>query len=453
MIMKKCKQVVAGMMIAIMIICFMPVNTYAGRSWSLSGILYPNWIKEGNTFSLGGTVNSDSDITCLTAALIDSWGNAKCAKTVYPNSRSYDLKGIDAAMLFNKLEPNPYNYRVTITNASGTFNVIDDGFIIYRGEKPKLVGNIDCSKEFQLCLKEDPNYVVDLEGNYDGTNVLVRPNAGQSSSYWRIEKSDSDSYFIVNKDTGLALNVAGCGFPNGTNITANTKINDYEQKWWFIKDGDSYEIMARQNFLLLSTQNKNPEQNPNIQLWRNIDWSNQRFILKPVGGGNVEIAVEEANESKTLDINWGHIKRVGYQPKGSQTCGCYALAYCRTILDGKVHYWYEYRKNKNSSLAVPSKAGYYIRHKDSKQEVYKAVYGNINSGNPVVVYVEGKRSTGHYVTIIGYTNVKNSDDLCADNFIIIDPCYRGKNPKAENLGGVGYTLKRTKKSVYEYWSN
>ena len=46
--------------------------------------------------------------------------------------------------------------------------------------------------------------------------------------------------------------------------------------------------------------------------------------------------------SKTLKIDQNLIDQVGIQSPGDGNCSAYALAYCRTILDGRVRNWSEF---------------------------------------------------------------------------------------------------------------
>ena len=57
------------------------------------------------------------------------------------------------------------------------------------------------------------------------------------------------------------------------------------------------------------------------------------------------ISVEAAESKKVLNVNWSNIAAVGNQAEHSEACGCFCLAYCRTLLDNRVRYWYEFDAN------------------------------------------------------------------------------------------------------------
>ena len=156
----------------------------------------------------------------------------------------------------------------------------------------------------------------------------------------------------------------------------------------------------------------------------------------------MNITYVKASSDKVLLINWDHIKEVGNQEVDSVSCACFTMAYCRTILDKEVHYWYEYNHNKDddqfSAIANWGFASYYSKYVDTKQEAYKAAYDSINKGRPIVFRVLGKYQ--HYVTVVGYTNVTDVNQLDLSNFLIIDSIPNSTKSKVTNLKDAGYTL-------------
>lgn len=147
------------------------------------------------------------------------------------------------------------------------------------------------------------------------------------------------------------------------------------------------------------------------------------------------------NKSKTLSINMNVINQTGPQPY-SGPCGCFAVAYCRDILDGKAHKWTEFNNGGTTNTAVWSKAKYESKNGSSKQAVLKACYDNINNNKPVVVRVTGNGSSGHYITVVGYTNVTNVNSLSEKNFKIIDPVKSAfaKGVRTMTDGSTGYSI-------------
>ena len=89
------------------------------------------------------------------------------------------------------------------------------------------------------------------------------------------------------------------------------------------------------------------------------------------------------SQNKTLNFSWSVIQNVGYQPV-SGPCGCYALAYARSVIDGRTHKWTEYSleylpsKGRYSYTVAWNKGSYVSKNSTSKQTVLKAVYDSTN---------------------------------------------------------------------------
>ena len=86
---------------------------------TISGGTYPSAIQEGAAFVLKGTVNSRYTMKTLTVRVLDSTGNAVLAKSVKPNSCTYNIKNIDAAITFGKLPAGQYTYWFAVTDTTG----------------------------------------------------------------------------------------------------------------------------------------------------------------------------------------------------------------------------------------------------------------------------------------------------------------------------------------------
>ncbi|MCH5265220.1 MAG: RICIN domain-containing protein [Lachnospiraceae bacterium] len=99
---------------------------------TVSGATYPTSLLAGSAFVLKGVIASRYTMTSLTAAVINANSQTVLTKTVVPNSCSYDLAGVDAAITFGKLAVGSYTYRVTATDRKGgNLTVINRDFTIY----------------------------------------------------------------------------------------------------------------------------------------------------------------------------------------------------------------------------------------------------------------------------------------------------------------------------------
>lgn len=127
--------------------------------------------------------------------------------------------------------------------------------------------------------------------------------------------------------------------------------------------------------------------------------------------------------SKTLSYDPSVIKdTIGCQPNGSSYCSVYAISYARAVA-GKTPYADPLKYWKEGAGAAWSWGGMSSKKYNSQQGALKRVYDEINAGRPAIVYVYGPGAVQHYVTVIGYTDVWDANNLQMGNFQILDPGY------------------------------
>lgn len=158
-----------------------------------------------------------------------------------------------------------------------------------------------------------------------------------------------------------------------------------------------------------------------------------------VGGVTVS-----ASSSKTLALNGSLLSQVGAQPAYSYSCSCFALAYARTILDGKVHHYSEYNEYGADHYTVNcqwSWGGYYSVSAGSRTAVFQACLDSINANTPIILHVYSEYGQ-HWVTVVGYQNVTSAATMSESNLLIIDPGwgYSGGTPCTLTNGNVSYSL-------------
>lgn len=154
-------------------------------------------------------------------------------------------------------------------------------------------------------------------------------------------------------------------------------------------------------------------------------------------------SVNQQASENVLNINWNNLNQIGKQASGSVSCSVFALAYCRTILDGTPKHWSLYNEYGNTQYNVKCiwDWGQYNMNNDwNENTVYKNVVSNIDAGKPVILRVTG-RCPEHYVTVVGYTNVTDLNNLSNNNFIIMDSGHlNGRGIELENMGACPFTL-------------
>lgn len=146
---------------------------------------------------------------------------------------------------------------------------------------------------------------------------------------------------------------------------------------------------------------------------------------------------------RTVNYNAEQIAAVGKQ--GSQMCMAYTLAYCRTILDGRVHAGSEYWKNGTGGM--PSWAGYVHSGAGDKQSFLRMIVSQIDSGKPVGMYVTKRYRSNqawnapgnHWVCVIGYRSSADLNNLKTSDFYIIDPGGCEYDYLSDNVDSFSYT--------------
>ena len=138
-------------------------------------------------------------------------------------------------------------------------------------------------------------------------------------------------------------------------------------------------------------------------------------------------------KTRILKVDIETIKKDGVTWNGP--CGAFALAYCMSIFDGKVHSYSEFWDDNRG--AVWSNGGYTSTFPTTKLDGYKRLYYEINDGTPVIAQVNGNPNY-HFVTVIGYENVVSVDGLKNSNFLIIDP---NDPSRIQNMSDAGYDFK------------
>ncbi|MEE0061300.1 MAG: chitobiase/beta-hexosaminidase C-terminal domain-containing protein [Acutalibacteraceae bacterium] len=147
----------------------------------------------------------------------------------------------------------------------------------------------------------------------------------------------------------------------------------------------------------------------------------------------VPMTTASAASGKTIPLNEGLLRSVGSQDWKGYACSCYSLAYCKTILDGRVHHFSEYNQYGNTQYNVNcvwSKGGYVRKSGTSQSNVLKMCYDYVNSNVPVIIHVTSSYGQ-HWVTVVGYQNVSNPNNMNIKNLVILDPVY-GYPPRTNN---------------------
>ena len=142
------------------------------------------------------------------------------------------------------------------------------------------------------------------------------------------------------------------------------------------------------------------------------------------------------------------LEQVGHQ-RGGQACACYALAYCRTLLDGRAQPYSDFNlgTDENDAWCAWYYGDYESLNFTEAYEVYERMVEELSAGKPIVILVNGSRTQQHYVAIVGFENARPGEPLSANNFLMLDPVAASFEP--QNLGEAELDLKKQSNGVYQ----
>lgn len=155
-------------------------------------------------------------------------------------------------------------------------------------------------------------------------------------------------------------------------------------------------------------------------------------------------AVLLQSDGLMLAFDQSLIDEVGLQQQ-SRSCLGYAAAYAATITSGEVHRWWEYDYNGGAN----GESGFYGKNMTDEFDcrvigdeatVLRTLYDAINEGHPVILFVTTASGSQHWVTVVGYENVSDPNNLSTENFLMLDPDMTSTT-EPETLASRGVTLR------------
>lgn len=155
---------------------------------TISGQSLPGTMNAGKSFSIRGTVKSATNITSLTVGVYNAAGLMKIGKSVQPNTKTYDLKNLDASVKFANLSAGIYSYRVTARNTAGEVRLVDKKFAVLSAGR----------------TVSDGTYNILLNGNTSfGFGIAHNSKAkGGNVHLWKLSASNKFMRFTVKYESG-----------------------------------------------------------------------------------------------------------------------------------------------------------------------------------------------------------------------------------------------------------
>lgn len=209
---------------------------------SISGQNTPGTLKQGENFSIYGTISSSTKLTYVSVGVYNASGSRQIGKTVSPGSTSYNINNLDSYIQFDQLTAGVYYYRITATNSAGIELLVNNPFIVLNVRR-SLENGI-----YSITSSVNSGYGLSVAGHSDAYGANVTLGAANASNYEKFEIAHRGAgyYLIKNVGSGKFLVAAGGSGLSGTNVQmyAGTEPNITYLLWQILPDGSgSYYLV------------------------------------------------------------------------------------------------------------------------------------------------------------------------------------------------------------------
>lgn len=229
------------------------------------------------------------------------------------------------------------NNNGNVNTASGDVSIYQD--INYGGRQASLgVGSYNLAslqaKGFKnddmTSLKVPFGYKVTIywDDNFRGKTKVITSDTSYIGNEWNDQMSsikvEKARYRVVNKHSGLCLDVAGANKSNGTNVQQCQANGNLAQAWEvdFNKDDSTYVLKSALTGKALDMGDWSRDNGGNAIVWDNNNTNNQRWYITEVGGGYSFLINKHSN--KSLEVagwstsNGGNVQQWDYFAQANQ---------------------------------------------------------------------------------------------------------------------------------------
>jgi glycerophosphoryl diester phosphodiesterase len=209
----------------------------------------------------------------------------------------------------------------------------------YGGNAASLkVGNYTLSALQALNFKNDDmssikcpfGYKVTLyaDDNYKGATKVVTADMSYVGNDWNDKvssiKVEKARYKLINRHSGLALDVSGSSPDRGANVQQWDDNSTNAQVWEvsFNSDDSTYVVTNVISGKALDVSNWSHDNGANVLVWDNNNTANQRWYITAIDGGYTFLINKESNkalEVSNFSTSWGgNVQQWDYVAERSQ---------------------------------------------------------------------------------------------------------------------------------------
>lgn len=199
----------------------------------------------------------------------------------------------------------------------GNYNLTD---LQAKGLKNDDLSSIKCPWGYKVTLYTDDNF--------GGATKVITADTPWIGSDWndvvssiKVEKA---RYRIVNRYSGLCLDVAGANTENGTNVQQWTSNGTAAQIWEvsFNSDDSTYVITSTIHGKAIDMEGWSTENGGNVHVWDNYNAANQRWYINSVDNGYCFLMNKHSNKCLEVSgwstIDGGNVQQWDYLEQTSQ---------------------------------------------------------------------------------------------------------------------------------------
>ncbi len=234
-------------------------------------------------------------------------------------------------------QPSNPDTSTNVTTGSGDIYVYQD--INYGGTSASLgLGNYNLASLNAKGFKNDDlsslkcpwGYKVTLyaDDNFSGATKVITGDTSWIGSDWNDKvssiKVEKAQFKIVNRHSGLCLDVASANTANGANVQQWTDNGTLAQRWeiTFNSDDSTYSISSALNGKVIDVADVSVASGANVHMWDNVNGANQRWFITSIDNGYTFLI--NKNSNKALDVSgWsttdgGNVHQWDYYAQANQ---------------------------------------------------------------------------------------------------------------------------------------
>lgn len=191
---------------------------------TITGNNTPPSLKQGQSFSIRGTVTSNYSITKVTVGIYNANGAALSIKSATPNAKSYNIANIDAYVKFGVAPVGTNYYKITASDTKTSKTLVNQAYKVTSTAAASTLSISGHNYPSSLNVGQAFSIKGTVKSNYKITSVTVGIyNAGGAAISTRTVNPNSTSFNIAAVDAYIVFNKAKAG-TNYYKVTATDQM-------------------------------------------------------------------------------------------------------------------------------------------------------------------------------------------------------------------------------------